>query len=50
MPRISDLRDYLTVLESLGDVEHIDRLVSADAGGSRGYQAVDRAGATGAIV
>jgi UbiD family decarboxylase len=30
MPRISDLRDYLRVLESLGDVEHIDRLVSAD--------------------
>jgi UbiD family decarboxylase len=29
MPRISDLRDYLSVLESLGDVEHIDRPVSA---------------------
>src|SRR5580693_7789635 len=29
MPRISDLRDYLSVLESLGDVEHIDRTVSA---------------------
>ncbi|MGB8790616.1 MAG: hypothetical protein WCD33_03635, partial [Mycobacterium sp.] len=30
MARIGDLRDYLTVLESLGDVEHIDRLVSAE--------------------
>ena len=30
MPRIRDLRDYLEVLESLGDVEHIDRLVSAE--------------------
>ena len=30
MPRISDLRDYLSVLESLGDVEHIDRPVSAE--------------------
>ena len=29
MPRIRDLRDYLRVLESLGDVEHIDRPVSA---------------------
>ena len=29
MPRIRDLRDYLQVLESLGDVEHIDRPVSA---------------------
>jgi UbiD family decarboxylase len=29
MPRISDLRDYLSALESLGDVEHIDRPVSA---------------------
>src|ERR1700752_2737099 len=28
MPRIRDLRDYLEVLESLGDVEHIDRSVS----------------------
>jgi UbiD family decarboxylase len=30
MPRIRDLRDYLEVLESLGDVDHIDRLVSAE--------------------
>jgi len=30
MPRIRDLRDYLEVLESLGDVEHIDRPVSAE--------------------
>jgi UbiD family decarboxylase len=30
MPRIRDLRDYLRVLESLGDVEHIDRVVSAE--------------------
>src|ERR1700739_3084437 len=30
MPRISDLRDYLSALESLGDVEHIDRPVSAE--------------------
>ena len=30
MPRIRDLRDYLRVLESLGDVEHIDRAVSAE--------------------
>ena len=29
MPRITDLREYLQVLESLGDVEHIDRPVSA---------------------
>jgi UbiD family decarboxylase len=29
MARFSDLRDYLGVLESLGDVEHIDRPVSA---------------------
>ena len=29
MARIRDLRDYLRVLESLGDVEHIDRPVSA---------------------
>ena len=29
MPRIRDLRDYLEVLESLGDVDHIDRPVSA---------------------
>ncbi|MGO9385213.1 MAG: UbiD family decarboxylase [Mycobacterium sp.] len=29
MPRITDLREYLRVLESLGDVEHIDRPVSA---------------------
>src|SRR5271169_7196777 len=29
MARFSDLRDYLAVLESLGDVEHIDRPVSA---------------------
>jgi UbiD family decarboxylase len=28
MPRIHDLRDYLKALESLGDVEHIDRPVS----------------------
>src|ERR1700760_2806311 len=30
MPRISDLRDYLSALESLGDVEHIDRPISAE--------------------
>jgi 4-hydroxy-3-polyprenylbenzoate decarboxylase len=30
MPRIRDLRDYLEVLESLGDIEHIDRPVSAE--------------------
>ena len=29
MPGIRDLRDYLEVLESLGDVDHIDRVVSA---------------------
>ena len=29
MARIKDLREYLQVLESLGDVEHIDRPVSA---------------------
>src|SRR5258708_29520994 len=29
MARIADLRDYLRVLESLEDVEHIDRPVSA---------------------
>jgi UbiD family decarboxylase len=29
MARIRDLRDYLDVLESLGDVERIDRPVSA---------------------
>src|SRR5690242_4096336 len=28
MTRIRDLRDYLAALESLGDVEHIDRPVS----------------------
>src|ERR1700759_4995868 len=30
MPRISDLRDYLSALESLGEVEHIDLPVSAE--------------------
>ncbi len=30
MARIKDLREYLRALESLGDVEHIDRPVSAD--------------------
>ena len=29
MARISDLREYLRVLDSIGDVEHIDRPVSA---------------------
>lgn len=29
MARIKDIREYLAVLESLGDVEHIDRPVSA---------------------
>ena len=29
MAPIKDLRDYLHVLESLGDVEHVDRPVSA---------------------
>ncbi|HEY1441305.1 MAG TPA: UbiD family decarboxylase [Mycobacterium sp.] len=29
MARITDLREYLRVLESLGDVEHVDRPVSA---------------------
>ena len=29
MARFGDLRDYLGVLESLGDVEHVDRPVSA---------------------
>jgi len=29
MARIEDLREYLDVLESLGDVEHVDRPVSA---------------------
>ena len=29
MARIKDLREYLSVLESLDDVEHIDRPVSA---------------------
>ena len=29
MARIKDLREYLSVLESLDDVEHIDRRVSA---------------------
>ena len=29
MARIADLREYLQVLESLGDIEHIDRPVSA---------------------
>jgi UbiD family decarboxylase len=29
MARINDLREYLRVLESLGDVEHVDRPVSA---------------------
>ena len=50
MARIRDLRDYLRVLESLGDVERIDRLVSADAGGGRDHAAVDGAGASGAVV
>jgi UbiD family decarboxylase len=30
MPRIADLWEYMRVLESLGDVEHIDRPVSAE--------------------
>ena len=29
MTRVKDLREYLAVLESLGDVEHIERPVSA---------------------
>src|ERR1700758_3918282 len=30
MARIKDLREYLSVLESLGDLEHVDRRVSAE--------------------
>jgi len=40
MARIKDLREYLRVLESLNDVERIDRRVSAGVGGGGDHTAV----------